>query len=166
MSKLDKLRKAQGRVTGKEPEQMPKAEPSYHAEPEAKVPEVKPEQRVLYLCGHTNNNQACGACRGEQRKKKHEARLAKRLAEKPKRLEDRGRLPHGSYFSDLKWDGERGLWTGSIHIMENGVQVYWMWGTGTALFHLLACLDGEYRKWLAGWSRAGEGQEVKTTVES
>lgn len=65
-----------------------------------------------------------------------------------KRMEQKGRLPIGSYFGQLSYVRD-GCWHGSLHISDGNLDdlrfVATFGGEASGIFKLLALLDGKYR---------------------
>lgn len=141
----------------KEPPKPQQKQPKKKGPPQVPTNAEGIPLKITHLCGHKIGLEqymlkACPAC---HKKKKQEARAKKRAKkglppnqpynkEKHFKRKNLGRLPHGSRFSNLVYDAERMMWSGSLIIpTPEGKQVFE--GELSAVFRLLAHLDKQYR---------------------
>ena len=105
----------------------------------------------------------------ECRQKAHEERTrsameAARLRRREKAQElarAKDRLPHGSRFTDLAWDAEKGVWTGTLTIpgSQPASEAASFTASATGVFRLLRILDDLYRQSLGAAPAIGAPAE-------
>jgi hypothetical protein len=119
---------------------------------------------LTFSCGHQKPlaklaGGSCEACQQQQRAaqkkasalRKQERAAVKREKKAAKRDaadEDRSRLPGGSTFA-ATYDAEAVAWTGQLTILSADGERQEFFATASAVFKLMAKLDGLYRVWLA-----------------
>lgn len=90
---------------------------------------VPRKDQVKHRCGHAvglahYEQQECAECKVKTRQARAERRKSKQAA-KPKpvkeRLDDRGRLPGGVWFTSKPFDEENLMWTAYLHLPDGRV---------------------------------------------
>jgi hypothetical protein len=109
------------------------------------IPTVAPKKEKL-LTSEQESEQQSGEKPKAPKKKYVHPGTPKR---QDKRLQKKGRLPHGSFF-DVKWDATTMLWKGrlTMNIAPGSLQVFY--GEHSGVFQLLHLLDDMYRAYVEG----------------
>ena len=168
--KLDRMRAAQGKVATKPPPPVVAAAKTVSSTGQtlnaaAAEQPAKPKEKgatVRHSCGHEESlgqlqRIPCPDCVSKNKKEKLARKRAKDAAKKeaagkPSFKRKIERLPAGSYFDCLVYEGETQTWRGELHVPTGPGpldRVKFSSRGISAVFTLLADLDTRYRHWLA-----------------